>query len=47
MDMEALVAVRWVTAAPLKLEGVKAAAELAKRVARRNFMVSMLSQVLK
>jgi hypothetical protein len=41
MDIEALLATLWLTDAPLKLEGVKAAAVAAKRLARRTFIVEI------
>ena len=44
--MFAFVATRWLTGAPLKVEGEKAAAELAKRVERRNFIVGEITSLL-
>jgi hypothetical protein len=47
IDMEALVATRCVTLAPLKLEGVNAAAEEANRAEIRNFIVKLIFFVLR
>lgn len=45
MDMLAFDAVRCVTAAPLKLDGVKAAAEPARRDVSRNFIFLRSAEV--